>query len=102
MTSALADEIAAARVAAARRLARLRERERRAQARHDARVLAILRTRLRPDALAAVEAEARMQLDSEAAERSRRAREARQSGTARAGSPAPVLAARRSQGGGAL
>lgn len=72
------DEIAAAKVAAVRRLARLRERQRLAQARVDARVLAILRNRIQPDALQAIEAEAVRQVESEVAERSRRAREARQ------------------------
>ncbi|MFJ3028519.1 hypothetical protein ACIPEQ_06710 [Curtobacterium sp. NPDC087080] len=76
--SALDAEIVAAQVAARKRLARLREKQRRDRARVDARVLTILRGKLRPADLAAVEAEARAQLDAEAAERSRRARDARQ------------------------
>jgi hypothetical protein len=76
--NALDAEIAAARAASRKRLANLREKQRRDRARIDARVLAILRGMLRPADLAAVEAEARAQLGTEAAERSRRARAARQ------------------------
>lgn len=71
-------EIAAARAASRKRFARLREMQRRDRIRLDSRVLAILRGKLRPADLAAVEAEAQAQLDAEAAERSRRARAARQ------------------------
>lgn len=71
-------EIAAARAASRKRFARLREMQRRDRIRLDSRVLAILRGKLRPADLAAVEAEAHAQLDAEAAERSRRARAARQ------------------------
>lgn len=76
--NAVDTEIAAARAASRKRLARLREKQRRDRARVDARVLAILRRKLRPDDLTVVEAEARAQLGAEAAERSRRARVARQ------------------------
>ncbi|QMU96296.1 hypothetical protein FVO59_03040 [Microbacterium esteraromaticum] len=75
--TAVADEIVAARAAANARLARLRARQRREQERFDARVLDILRGRIRSDALAAIEAEARRQLDAERARRSERARAAR-------------------------
>lgn len=71
-------EIAAARAASRKRFARLREMQRRDRIRLDSRVLAILRGKLRPADLAAVEAEAQAQLDAEAAERSRRARAVRQ------------------------
>ncbi|RKE62928.1 hypothetical protein [Microbacterium sp. AG238] len=78
--TALDIEIAAARAAAAarKRLARLREKQRRDRVRFDARVLAILRSRLRPADLAVVETEARTQLGAEAAESSHRALAARQ------------------------
>ena len=75
---ALDIEIAAARAASRKRLARLREMQRRDRARLDSRVLAILRGKLHPADLAAVEAMAQVQLDAEAAERSHRARAARQ------------------------
>jgi hypothetical protein len=67
-------EIAAAKAVAARRLALLREKQRRDRERLDARILAILRNRLREADFFAVEAEARDQLDAETAERSSRAR----------------------------
>lgn len=75
--SALAREVAAVKASNRRRLARVREKERREQARFDARLLALLRTRIRPDDLARVEAQARLELDRERDERSSRARGSR-------------------------
>ncbi len=98
MTSAIDAEIAAERERHARRRARLQDKQRKEAARLDSRVLAILKAKLRPDDLAAVEAQARAQLDREAAARSHRAREARRAGTTRAGwaAEAAVAAAARS------
>lgn len=77
MNSRIQHEIAATKASAARRLARLREQERRFQDRLDARVLRILRQKIRPSDLVAIEAEARSQLEAEIADRSKRARESR-------------------------
>ncbi|MEA9998807.1 hypothetical protein QN367_06830 [Cryobacterium sp. RTS3] len=86
--SAIAEEIAAAKTAHDRKLKRLREKAHRQEERLDARVLQLLRGRLRPDVLEAISAEALQQLESEVAVRSRRAREARQaSGVARSSGP---------------
>lgn len=77
MNSRIQREIAVTKATAARRLARLREQERRYQDRLDARVLKILRQKIRPSDLAAIEVEARAQLDAEIADRSKRARDSR-------------------------
>ena len=84
----MADEIVAARAAANARLARLRARQRREQRRFDTRVLGILRGRIKVDAFAAIETEARQQLDAEREVRSERARTARKvQGPVQAGRP---------------
>jgi hypothetical protein len=82
MTSAIDAEIAAERARHARRRARLQDKQRKEAARLDSRMLAILKAKLRPADLAAIEAQARAQLDRETAARSRRAREARRARTA--------------------
>lgn len=86
--SALAREVAAVQASNRRRLARAREKERREQARFDARLLALLRARIRPDDLARVEAQARRELDRERDERSSRARVGR---ARKASDGAPIL-----------
>jgi hypothetical protein len=86
--SALAREVAAVQASNRRRLAGVREKERREQTRFDARLLALLRVRIRPDDLARVEAQARRELDRERDERSSRARASRARG---AGDSTPVL-----------
>lgn len=76
--SVVEEEIMHAKATARARIARLRARQRRDQQRLDAAVLEILRGRVRPEALAAIEAEAQLRLDTESAKRSERARAARQ------------------------